>query len=64
MVDFAVPTDHRVKLIWCEKKDKYRDLTRELKKNVDHEKDSDTNSNWCFLVQSIKDRYKYWRTWK
>ena len=30
-VDFAVPADHRVKLKEIEKKDKYLDLTRELK---------------------------------
>ena len=32
IVDFAVPTDHRIKLKECEKKDKYFDLTRQLKK--------------------------------
>ena len=32
MVDFAVPADHRIKLKECEKKDKYLDLARELKK--------------------------------
>ena len=32
IVDFAVPADHRIKLKECEKKDKYLDLTRELKK--------------------------------
>ena len=31
IVDFAVPADHRIKLKECEKKDKYLDLTRELK---------------------------------
>ena len=31
-MDFAVPTDHRVKLKGSEKKDKYLDLARELKK--------------------------------
>ena len=29
---FAVPADHRIKLKECEKKDKYLDLVRELKK--------------------------------
>ena len=29
---FAVPADHRIKLKECEKKDKYLDLARELKK--------------------------------
>ena len=32
IVDFAVPADHRIKLKECEKKDKYHDLARELKK--------------------------------
>ena len=33
IVDFALPADHRIKLKECEKKDKYLDLARELKKN-------------------------------
>ena len=32
IVDFAVPADHRIKLKECEKKDKYLDLARKLKK--------------------------------
>ena len=32
IVEFAVPTDHRVKLKECEKRDKYLDFDRELKK--------------------------------
>ena len=32
IVDFAVPADHRIKLKECEKKDKYLDLVRELKR--------------------------------
>ena len=31
-MDFAVPADHRIKLKECEKKDKYLDFARELKK--------------------------------
>ena len=31
-VDFAVPADHRIKLKEWEKKDRYLDLARELKK--------------------------------
>ena len=31
-MDFAVPEDHRIKLKECEKKNKYLDLARELKK--------------------------------
>ena len=32
IVDFSVPADHRIKLKECEKRDKYLDLARELKK--------------------------------
>ena len=32
IVDFTVPTNHRIQLEECEKKDKYLDLARELKK--------------------------------
>ena len=32
IVDFVVPADHRIKLKECEKRDKYLDLARELKK--------------------------------
>ena len=32
IVDFAVPADHRINLKQSEKKDKYLDLARELKK--------------------------------
>ena len=32
IVDFAVLSDHRIKLKECEKKDMYLDLARELKK--------------------------------
>ena len=32
IVDFAVPADHRIILKECEKRDKYLDLARELKK--------------------------------
>ena len=31
-MDFAVPADHRIKLTECEKKNKYLDFARELKK--------------------------------
>ena len=34
IVDFAVPANHRVKLKENEKKDKYLDLSRELKKKL------------------------------
>ena len=33
IVDFVISADHRIKLKECEKRDKYLDLARELKKN-------------------------------
>ena len=48
IVDFAVPADHRIKLKECEKRDKYLDLARELKKTIVHEGDVYTNCDWCF----------------
>ena len=48
IVDFAVLADHRIKLKKSEKKDKYLDLARELKKTMEHEGDNYTNLYWCF----------------
>ena len=48
IVDFAVLADHKIKLKECEKKDKYLDLVRELKKTVEYAGDIYTNCNWCF----------------
>ena len=47
IVDFAVPVDHRVKSKESKKKDKYLDLTREMKnkQTVKHENVGDTNCN-------------------
>ena len=49
-MDFAVPSDHRIKLKESEKKDKYHDLARELKKTttIEHEGDDYTNRDQCF----------------
>ena len=47
IVDFAVSADHRLKLKECEKKDKYLDLARGLKKTMEHAGDNYTNCNWC-----------------
>ena len=47
IMDFAVPTDHRIKLKEIGKRDKYLDLAREVKKTMEHESDSDTNCNLC-----------------
>ena len=42
IVYFAIPADHRKKLKECEKRDKYLDLARELKKLWNNY----TNCNW------------------
>ena len=47
IVDLAVRADHRIKLKECEKKDKYLDLARELKKTMEHSGDNYTNCGWC-----------------
>ena len=49
--------DCRVKLKESEKKDKYIDFARELKKTMEHESDGDTNCNLC-------DRYSHQRIGK
>ena len=48
IVDFVVQADHRVKLKECERRDKYLDLARKLKKKtVKHESDDNANGYWC-----------------
>ena len=46
IVDFAVPADRRINLKESEKKDKYLDHARELKKTVEHENNDCTNCDW------------------
>ena len=54
-MDFAVPGDHRLKLKESEKRDRYQDLARELrKKTMEHESDGDTNYNWGALYSYQK----------
>ena len=64
IVDFAVPADHRIKLKECEKRDKYLDLARELKKKL-----------WNMKVTIIpivigafgtvtKELLKGWKVWR
>ena len=43
IVDFAVPTDHRVRLKESKKRDRYLDLARELKKTMELESDGGKN---------------------
>ena len=45
-VDFGVPAAHWVKLKESEKRDKYLNLARELKKTMEHDNDCDTSFNW------------------
>ena len=47
IVDFAVPADHRISLKESEKKNKYLDLARELKKTVEHESNDRANCDLC-----------------
>ena len=58
--DFAVPADHTIKLKECEKKNKYLDFARELKKTMKHEGDNYTNCDGCFwyskgLLKGLED---------
>ena len=57
VVKFVVPVNHIVKLKENEKKDKYLDLARELKKTVEHKNDGDTNCN-CALSTVTKGLLK------
>ena len=54
IIDFAVPADYRIKLKECEKKYKYFDLSRELKKKMEHESDNDTNCDWSFWYNNLR----------
>ena len=47
-MDFAISADHRIKLKDSEKKGKYPDFARKLKKTMEHEGDNYTNRDWCF----------------
>ena len=46
-MNFAVPADYWVKLKEIEKRDKYLDLARGLKRTIEHESDDDNSCNWC-----------------
>ena len=60
-MDSAVPADHRIKLKESEKKDKYLDLARALKKTMKHEGDNYANRYWCFwyghktIIKGLED---------
>ena len=46
-MDFAISANYRGEIKESGKVDKYADLDRELKKNVEHEGDNDTNFSRC-----------------
>ena len=47
-MNFVVSANHREKKRKeNEKRDKYFELARELKKPMEHEGDGDSNYNWC-----------------
>ena len=54
-MDFAVPAVHRTKLKESEKKDKYPELARILKKTVDYESSNYTNRDVCFWYSHQKN---------
>ena len=47
IVNFALPADHRVKLVDSKMKDKYLELVREFKNSLEQESDGDTDCEWC-----------------
>ena len=46
-MDFAEAADHIVEIKEYEKRNKFPDVTRELKKTVEHEGNGDANCNLC-----------------
>ena len=46
-MNFPVPEDQRLKIEEREKRNKYLDLARDVKKTWEYEDDGDTNFNWC-----------------
>ena len=60
IVDFTVPAEHRVKLRENDKKDKYLDLARELKKTVEHKSDAYTNWYWRFWYSHQRTGKRTW----
>ena len=48
IVNLAILADNGVKIKESKKRDKYRDISRELKKTtIEHEGDRDISCNWC-----------------
>ena len=53
-MDLCVPAEQKAKLKEGEKKDKYLDLTKELKKKLEHEIDGESNCNWCTWYNHLR----------
>ena len=53
-MNFAVSADHRIKLKEIEKKEKYFDFARELKKKMEYESDNNTCRDWCFWFSLLR----------
>ena len=66
IVDFPVPVDYRIKLKECEKRDKYLNLARELKKTMEYGGDNYTDCDWCFWHgnQTIIEGPGRFRSWR
>ena len=55
IVDFAVPTDHRIKLKECETKYKYLYLAKKIENTKEHAGDNYTNCNWCIWNSNLRN---------
>ena len=62
--DFVFPVNHRGKNKIIEKRDKYLNLVRELKKPMEHEGDSDASCYWCVWndSQRVNKGCKRWKS--
>ena len=62
-MDYVVPVDNKVKIKESEKRVKYQDLARELKKTMDQEGDGDITCNWYTwnnTLRIVKQLHKYY----
>ena len=62
-MNFAVSAGHTVKTKENEKRNKYLDLTRELKKTMEYGSNGDTTCNWCTRNGPQKIREAGWKSW-
>ena len=64
IIDFADPADHRLKLKECEKKDKYLDFARELKKKLGNMRVTIVWIVTGAFGTVTKGLLRAWRSWK